>query len=564
MWKQLAWLCVLWPTAVAAQAPGAPVGSNDPIRALPPPPASAGVLDTTPLAAPPAQGADFDQRFVLTGVRFEGAATLTDADLRPAWAGQAGTQVSLADLRRIAARAEAIFAERGYPFVAVVLAAPQRVENGLVRFTVVEGRISDLTIISKDPAARRQAAASLGPLVDKQPLTTGDIEAAYEAAKAVPGLTVAGALRRGGKPGGIDLVVQARRESWRVYANVNNLYADPVGPWGVLVGVDYFGGSRFGDQTSVQLYSTTDWGEQQVFRASHMRRLTASGLAVSLTGLVAKAEPRGVVGPLDLATDVVSGRLEVSQPLWRRSSGYLVASLALDATDQETRIFSNIGLTEDRLRVASGMVSGELRSGQNRLAYAVELRKGLDFAGASQRGDANLSRLGADPQATVGRLRVEGEAAFTPKLRLNLRFEGQRADTSLAAPEEYSVGNLTIGRGYEPGSGFGDSAAGVAAEVRFGPFPVGGKIQAQPFLFYDAVKLWNEDPLSVNGRTLESAGGGVRFELPGRIRLDLLYAEPRKSPLGLGDSVPQPRLLLNLTTSLDNLFDGLFGGRTSR
>ena len=76
---------------------------------------------------------------------------------------------------------------------------------------------------------------------NRAPLSLVDVESAYQQAKDVPGLAVSGTLRRGSQPGGMDLVVDAQRNEWRTYANVNDLYADPVGPWGALFGVDHFG-----------------------------------------------------------------------------------------------------------------------------------------------------------------------------------------------------------------------------------------------------------------------------------------------------------------------------------
>src|SRR5207244_13182962 len=119
------------------------------------------------------------------------------------------------------------------------------------------------------------------------------VESPYERAQAVPGLSVAGAVRRGSQPGGMDLVVQAKRRAWRAYANVNNFYSEPVGPWGALVGVDYNGASRWGDRTSAQFYSTFDISEQQVIKLSHTRVLGPDATSVNLAYLRAWARPPG-------------------------------------------------------------------------------------------------------------------------------------------------------------------------------------------------------------------------------------------------------------------------------
>ena len=135
-----------------------PVTSNDPTSVAPPPPVDSEPLDIdrpqqTAPADSPALGV------ALRGARFAGAKALGEERLRPAWAPYVGRDVSLSDLREIARKAERIYADAGYPFV-VVAVQPQEIVGGVVEFTVVEGRISDLTVLGADPTARRQATAA--------------------------------------------------------------------------------------------------------------------------------------------------------------------------------------------------------------------------------------------------------------------------------------------------------------------------------------------------------------------------------------------------------------------
>ena len=112
--------------------------------------------------------------------------------------------MTLADLRAIGHRAEAIYAQAGYPFVAIVLRV-QEVKDGIVNYDVVEGRISDLTVLGSNVAARRQATAALQPLVNRTPLSLGDVETAYQLAKQIPGIP-----RCSG-------TLQAWQRAWRVW-----------------------------------------------------------------------------------------------------------------------------------------------------------------------------------------------------------------------------------------------------------------------------------------------------------------------------------------------------------
>jgi hemolysin activation/secretion protein len=543
--------------ANATTGPAAPPLSNvDPSVVVAPPPADSVPIEPPSVTAkPPTE--DSTPRFVLTSAEFEDAHAVTAQALEPAWTAYRGKAVTLADLSAIATRAEAIYAARGFPYVAVVV-NPQRVEGGKVRFKVIEGRIANLTVLGADPVGRRQATAAFQPLVDLSPLPAGRIESAYERAKSIPGLAVAGALRRGDVRGGMDLVVQAKRDAWRTYANINNLYPDAVGPWGALIGIDHFGGSAFGDQTSGQFYHSLAGGEQTVVRFSHEQGLDAAGTTASVMALGAWAHPGRAVAPLDLATNVFDGRIAVDQPILQRLAYSLSAGAAFEIDNQKTQVFSRVGLTDDKLRVVSLYAAGEWRSpGGGRLAAQIEVRQGLGILGASHKGDPLLSRQGADPDATVLKISLQGQSPPVHTLTLAARLDAQIASAPLTAPEQYAVGNLTIGRGYQPGANFGDDVVAGSVEVRLGPYPVLKKYRLQPFGFYDRVDLWTRTPGDPVNRTLSSTGVGLRIDTPGSAHIELAYAQPLDPPLGLGERTPRGVVLVNVTVGLNAALNAL-------
>ncbi|MFI4933478.1 MAG: ShlB/FhaC/HecB family hemolysin secretion/activation protein [Caulobacterales bacterium] len=508
---------------------------------------------STPLGfpAPPkgAVGEDLTPRFVLQGVSFDGTTEVPPANLESAWTSYRGRSVSMADLRAIGRSAEGVYARAGYPFVAILLQV-QKVSDGVVHYSVVEGKITDLTVLGLDPTARRQATTMLQPLVNRSPLSLAEVERAYLLARQIPGLGINGTLRRGDQPGGMDLVVNAvRPDLVRVYVNVNNLYANAVGPWGVLVGADYYGQSRYGDDLSAQIYTSIPFGRQVLARGSYAFGLDNSGTRVTISGLWGKANPQDTAAPLELATDVATVRTEISQPLIERHEGSLVADVALDISDQRTRVFKTAPLSFDKLRIFSASLLGETSGSFGRLSGSLEIHQGLDFAGASHAGDADLSRPNGDPQATVFKASLEAESATVGYVSLAARADMQLAGEPLTAPDQYAFGNLTIGRGYEPGAALGDSVVAGSVEVRVGPLHLGKVLQVQPFGFIDWGRLYNRGAAA---QSLTSIGGGLRFQIPGKVQLDLVYAAPQDALVG--QPRPSPELLLNLTVSVNDVF----------
>jgi hemolysin activation/secretion protein len=161
------------------------------------------------------------------------------------------------------------------------------------------------------------------------------------------------------------------------------------------------------------------------------------------------------------------------------------------------------------------------------------------------------SRLEGDPTATVIRGELYGEFRPSPKLAFAGGLRVQHSDDALLSFEEFSGGNYTVGRGYDPGSLLGDSGIGVQAEVRFGSIlpAAADRPSAQPYLFFDAAKVYNKDRLtSDENSNLASVGGGVRSIYRGAT-LDVALAVPLERA-GIQTRRPDPRLLVSLTTRL--------------
>jgi hemolysin activation/secretion protein len=535
-----------------------PLSPYDVSRVKPPPAPPPPSAPLTPPAAPPAASPEeTEARFVLKGAVFEGGAAVSQARLKPAWTGFVGKPVSLSDLRTISRRAEAIYARAGFPFVAIRLRV-QKVSGGVVHYQVIEGRVSDLTVLGADPIARQQATAMLAPIVNKAPLPIDDVETAYQLARAVPGLSVSGTLRQGGEPGGMDLVVAAQRaEPLTLYVNVNNLYADNVGPWGVLVGADYDGQLPYGDRLSLLVYDSAPDSRQTLVHGDYSVGIDPEGTRLEISGLWGRADPvTGGADSLTLATNIESERIEISQPILERRDMSAVVDVGLESNDQRTLLSPKVPLANDRLRDFTASLAGEQTGSFGRWDGSIELRRGLALLGATQPGDSNLSRPNGDPQATVIKASFEAETAVWRKLvSAAFRSDLQYAAEPLEAPDQYAFGNLAIGRGYQPGLALADSVIAASFEGRLGPFgmtKVVPGLQAQPFIFVDSGRLYDHGAPSY---PLTSLGGGVRFQTAGKVELDLVYADPLDGPPLTRR--PPPMVLLNLTIGLNDIYSAI-------
>jgi hemolysin activation/secretion protein len=133
------------------------------------------------------------------------------------------------------------------------------------------------------------------------------------------------------------------------------------------------------------------------------------------------------------------------------------------------------------------------------------------------------SRLEGDPRAMLARGNVAGRLRGG-NLSLLTLVQGQLSGKPLASFEEYSAGQYTIGRGYDPAAASGDSAFAARIEPSY-VVRAGGAV-IEPYAFGDAVRLWNHDGPGSSGHTLRSAGAGVRAYLGNSLKLDATWAHP--------------------------------------
>ena len=119
--------------------------------------------------------------------------------------------------------------------------------------------------------------------------------------------------------------------------------------------------------------------------------------------------------------------------------------------------------------------------------------------------------------------------------------------------EQFSAGNYTVGRGFDPVTLIGDSGVGVRGEVTVGTLiPSSRKSFAwQGYGFVDAAWVWSYDVLPglSDPQKLQSAGGGVRVAFGDRFLFDAGVAVPFAAA-GLQTARGDTRVLVSLTTRL--------------
>ncbi len=572
----LAWLSL----TAFAQPPTVTPPTRDELRGTTRPPTSderprLSVEGELPGAACALDRPEFAEiRVTPSAVMFEDLRGLTPDELRGAYAPYLGTDQPISVICRIRDRASAMLREAGY--IAAVEVPEQRIEGGQIRLRVLMAKLVALRVRGDAGANERLVASYLRHLEGQEVFNRNQAERYLLLAGDLPGMNVRLALRPTGTvPGEVVGEVTVVRLPGQLDLNLQNYGARAVGREGGLIRGQLFGLTGMGDRTAVAFYSTLDFEEQQTLQVSHDFRLGSEGLQIAAQATYSWARPDTGDPLLDIRSKTLFASIGARYPFIRSQRFSLIGGAGFDWSDQDVT-FGALGLSQDHLRTlfatldfaAAAPVSSAERSARLgprwRLDGGLELRQGLDILGASQACGVNFvnclapgvippSRFEGEPGATVIRAQLAGEARIIPDISFFLGAQAQYAFDPLLAFEEFSTGNYTVGRGYDPATLVGDRGIGFQAELRFGRLDPQGPndFDIQPYLFFDAAWVGNEDRLFISGgrQDLQSLGGGVRAILGDRLQLDAAVAVPLVRA-GLMTEKPDPRFLISLTTRL--------------
>jgi hemolysin activation/secretion protein len=510
-------------------------------------------------------------RFTLRNVEFEGLQGLAPDQLSDSYQSLIGREQPVAVICDIRDRAATALRRAGY--IASVEVPEQRIADGTVKLRVLMAKLVQVRVRGDASGAERTIAGYLNKLTEQPVFNRNEAERYLLLASDLPGYNVRLTLRPAGTvPGEVIGDVTVLRTPAYVDANIQNYGSRALGRWGGLLRAQLYGLTGLGDRTTAAIFSTSDFDEQQTIQLGHDFRLGSEGLTIGGNFTYSWAKP-SIDHDSDFRARTLLATLEVGYPFVRRLSHTVRGSLGLDFVNQDVDL-NDVDLTRDRLRVGfarlnADAVSTDFSRGFSlvephwRVSSLIELRRGFDIFGATDScgptgadclgpGDVPPSRIEADGTATVFRGSAYGEFRPVPKVTLSLGVRGQLANHPLLTFEEFSAGNYTVGRGYDPGTLLGDRGIGVQTEIRIGSvYPRSPRqVGIEGYGFFDYASIRNKDRLFVDesSRHLSSVGGGARLSW-NRFFLDAALALPL-THVGLLDKKPDPRFLVSLTTRL--------------
>ncbi|NBX66369.1 MAG: ShlB/FhaC/HecB family hemolysin secretion/activation protein [Proteobacteria bacterium] len=489
-------------------------------------------------AAP--QGAE-NMMLTLASLNLEGMTAYPSAEIEALYADKIGQRISLADVYAIAAAITAKYRNEGYILTQVVI-PPQTIESGNVTMRVVEGFVDNVTVEGQLSEYEAKIVNGYADYIRKGGVSNiKDMEQAMLLINDLPGITARSVLAPSPTVvGGAEMKIFVERT-----------------PYDGQVGFDTYGSEFLGESQLSAAFATNallGLGERIGVEAVYApgRSLTKElaygnisydqpvgpwGTIVHIMGSQAFTEPGDTLHVFNINGRSTYGELRVEQPVIRTRALSFKLSAQLDARNTETT--SNIDIERiDNIRafrLGADLDFTDTLLGVGINSVAFKASKGLDIFGASDEGDAGLSRALGDPQFTKYELEIQRLQRLVNSLNLLVSVKGQHSSDALLSSEEFGVGGSSYGRGYDPSEIVGEQGIAGKLELQWNnPFENTFFDGYQLFGFYDAGRIWNKDATTSGEKidSLASTGIGVRGTFLYGTNLEAFWALPLTTDVG--------------------------------
>jgi len=508
---------VLLATSLSAHAQ-VPPRSGSQMQQIPPAPVpqkSIPEIRVEPSGAPALPGSD-NVRFPVRTLQITGQTLYSEADLLAVSGFIPGGDVSLADLRGIAARIADHYHRNGY-IVAQAYLPAQDIKDGSVTIAVLEGRYGKVNLNNQSKLRNSQATGLLEGLNSGDPIAIAPLENRLLLLSDTPGVVVKSTLVPGAAVGTSDLnvdVTDGRLVTGSVEAdNAGNRY---TGEYRVGASVYLHNALGLGDLGGLRVITsgsglTYGRGFYQVQAGKFTLGAAYSALEYKLGKEFKDLQAHGTA-------EVAS--LYASYPLIRSRNTNLNAMVGYDLRTYQDRIDAPpASVTDKTANVWMASLYGNHRDGfggGGLSSFSLTLSAGdLDIQTPAALA---IDQATARTNGSYGKLAYSASRLQTLSDRWSLfaGINGQFASKNLDISEKMSLGGPYAVRAYPVGEAYADEGYVVNLEARYRLPKFSDRMPGEMYLigFVDTGSVttfanpWFTGP---NHRTLSATGLGVNW-----------------------------------------------------
>lgn len=414
-----------------------------------------------------------------------------------------GSEIDLSGLHLVAHLVTQLYRNKGFVLARAYIPL-QRVEGGVVKIAVLEGKVGELSFHGNhrysEGYLRRRFSSFLAeptePALERSVLILNDF----------PDLSVYAQLREGVSPGMTDMVVvvdEKRRVTGTLeYNNFGSRYISRD-RFGLTVNFAHRQGNLLsvrgivGEPTRNMMYGRLLYSWPVGFNGTRAQVVYSRG----------DLEPGGVAAASGVQYKTEGLGISLSHPWIKRRVRSLAVEGGLDANNFEDNRFQ-----EDKIRHVHGGIRFDGLDGAGRNLISLSLSYGLgELLGGMANGSITSSRRGADNRFVKLNLDLGRMQRVSNQISLLFSLNGQISSRSLVAGEQFSIGGADSVRGYPTAALLGDMGYALRSEMRVRPFAKSQKIHLALFVDHGTVLLKN--PLSGEKRNdfISGYGAGIRL-----------------------------------------------------
>lgn len=468
------------------------------------------------------------ERIHVNSLVVSGASLFAESTLLAATHFQPGSELSLSELRNMAAKIALFYNGHGYPLAQAYLPA-QDVKDGIVVVAVIEGRYGSIALHNHAHLSDGVAQGVLKGLRSGDIVATAPLERRLLLLSDIPGIAVNSTLAPGSLVGTSDLVVDlapGRPISGSVEAdNAGNRY---TGAYRIGGTVNFNNPTGHGDLASIRVLGSTSG-------LFYGRAAYQTQFGVATVG-VAYAHIRYDLGrefkSLDASGTADIASLYGSYPLIRSRNNNLSLLAVAEAKWFEDKQGLTSSVTNRTARTLGAGFAGDFHDDIGGGGWST-------YALGATVGDLNI-RSPADRAADAATARSQGRYAklqlsatrlqsVAGPLSLYAAVRGQIASKNLDSSEKMELGGAYGVRAYPEGEAYGDEGyvASIEARLLLPPPPAGipGRIQLVGFVDVGAVTIAKNPWFTGSNSAHRSGyGAGVIWSAPNNFIIKASYA----------------------------------------
>jgi hemolysin activation/secretion protein len=470
--------------------------------------------DSAPAGAEAAQEAP---RFDILEYQVEGNTVLPTLAVEKAVYPHLGESKTVADVERARQALERAYHSAGYLTVLVDI-PEQKVDEGIVRLSVIEGRVERVRVSGNRYYARGYIRSKVPSLAQGEVPYFPQVQTEMATLNRSADKQVTPVLRPGTTPGTVEVELKVQDElPLHGGLELNNRQSPSTEPLRLQGFLRYDNLWQREHSASVQYQvAPQDTTQVRALSGTYVLPVSESDNAIALYGVRSKSDV-ATIGDLNVLGNATIFGGRFIMPLAPREGVSQSLTLGIDYKDfgESVKVQGSddvntpIAYTPMLLQYSMTQIG---RKGQTQASIGANFAMRSALLGNT---DAEFENKRFKAQANYFYLRgdLQRDQLLPKGFRLIARADGQWSGQPLVSNEQFAAGGVDSVRGYLEAEQFGDDGLRGSLELRTPGFASGSVDELLALGFVEGARLWVLDPLpqQQSAFSLSSAGVGLRL-----------------------------------------------------